>query len=280
MKLILCVVAILVGVSDAFAERIPLPRPRPASHDRDSPPLSGAGFAAPRDAGKPEQPSPGAPAPSACQTHLTADRAVYRAMPALSGPGECGAADVIELQAIVLADGTRVAVMPPAVLRCPMAEVLVRWVREDIAPEVADRGGLRALTDEDSYECRGQNRVAGTKLSEHGRADALDIHALRLGEEEEIVLTDAKVAADLREALRRSACARFTTVLGPGSDGYHEDHVHVDLRQRRNGYRICQWDLRRPGDETTVASDAGTVPLPRPRPAASSRSSHPAHRGL
>jgi hypothetical protein len=46
--------------------------------------------------------------------------------------------------------------------------------------------------------------------------------------------------------MRRSACARFTTVLGPGSDGYHENHFHVDLAQRRGDYRLCQWNLPRP----------------------------------
>ena len=51
---------------------------------------------------------------------------------------------------------------------------------------------------------------------------------------------DPAVAA----ALKDSACARFSTVLGPGSDGYHEDHVHLDLAQRHNGYKICQWSLR------------------------------------
>ena len=40
-----------------------------------------------------------------------------------------------------------------------------------------------------------------------------------------------------------SVCARFSTVLGPGSDGYHEDHIHLDLMERRNNYRICQWDV-------------------------------------
>ena len=49
----------------------------------------------------------------------------------------------------------------------------------------------------------------------------------------------------------------FTTVLGPASDGFHENHVHVDLAERRSGYRICQWAVR-------DASDL--VPLPRERP--------------
>ena len=72
-------------------------------------------------------------------------------------------------------------------------------------------------------------------------------------------LTDVAVARGVRERLRASACARFMTVLGPGSDGYHEEHVHVDLAERHGGYRLCQWEIREP------AETAG-VPLPRPRP--------------
>ena len=41
-------------------------------------------------------------------------------------------------------------------------------------------------------------------------------------------------------SVRQSACKRFTTVLGPGSDAEHGDHLHVDLRGRNGGYRICQ----------------------------------------
>jgi len=55
---------------------------------------------------------------------------------------------------------------------------------------------------------------------------------------------DARNDPAIAGALKESACARFSTVLGPGSDGYHEDHVHLDLAQRRGGYKICQWALR------------------------------------
>jgi hypothetical protein len=57
------------------------------------------------------------------------------------------------------------------------------------------------------------------------------------------------------------------TVLGPGSDGYHEEHVHVDLAERRGGYRICEWDVREPGDApAAVVAGTVSVPLPRARP--------------
>jgi hypothetical protein len=67
------------------------------------------------------------------------------------------------------------------------------------------------------------------------------------------------VARVFRERLRQTACVRFKTVLGPGSDGYHEEHIHVDLAERNHDYRICQWDIREPVETVDV-------PLPRPRP--------------
>jgi hypothetical protein len=61
-------------------------------------------------------------------------------------------------------------------------------------------------------------------------------------------------------------CARFSTVLGPGSDGYHENHIHVDLMERRSGYRaMCQWDVRMP-EVTPPPEVVSAVPLPQPRP--------------
>jgi len=78
---------------------------------------------------------------------------------------------------------------------------------------------------------------------------------------------DANEPKDLRETLRDSACRRFTTVLGPGSDAYHEQHIHLDVLERRAGYRICQWDVREPAPPPAVVASREAVPLPPPRPA-------------
>jgi hypothetical protein len=42
--------------------------------------------------------------------------------------------------------------------------------------------------------------------------------------------------------VRQAACGWFTTVLGPGSDEAHHDHLHVDIQQHGSSdrYRICQ----------------------------------------
>ena len=63
--------------------------------------------------------------------------------------------------------------------------------------------------------------------------------------------------------MRVSACRHFTTVLGPGSDGYHEDHVHVDLAERRNGFRLCQWDVRDPETPLPRGAASGSGPARR-----------------
>jgi Extensin-like protein C-terminus len=123
-----------------------------------------------------------------------------------------------------------------------MASALADWIRSDMVP-LAERLGS-VITDLDnfnSFECRGRNRVAGAHLSEHGRANALDVRALKLANGQSISLTDRTVSRDVRESVLHSVCARFSTVLGPGSDWYHEDHIHLDLMERRSNYKICQW---------------------------------------
>jgi hypothetical protein len=234
------------------AGAVPLPRPRPER----APP-------APQpQASQAEEPA----APSACRLRLTAEFAVAPSLPALDGPGECGVDDAVRLEAVVLRDKTRVTLTPPAIVRCTFAEAIVNWVRDDVAPSVRALGApLRSLDNYDAYDCRGRNRVVGAKLSEHGKGNALDVRSFKLVNGTVVELTDPQVSKDYRLGLRKATCGRFTTVLGPGSDGYHENHVHVDLAERTGGHRMCQWDVRDPEEE--AAAQAHAVPLPTPRPA-------------
>lgn len=222
--------------------------------------------------------------PSACQMRLSPQRAVFKPLGDFGGPLGCGGPDLIHLERIILADRSEVAVEPPATLRCEMAEMVVSFVRQDLAPAATNMGAaLSAIENYDSYDCRGRNRVATAKLSEHGLANALDIRSVRLDDGRVVRPADSGAPKEFRIAMRAAACNRFATVLGPGSDGYHEDHIHMDRAERRSGYRICQWDLN-DGTQHSYAlqsvaapSRAGSttfpssVPLPRPRPFAAGR---------
>ncbi|MCC6888246.1 MAG: extensin family protein [Hyphomicrobiales bacterium] len=183
-------------------------------------------------------------------------------MDAIEGPGDCGSGDLVRLEAVVLPDQSRVEISPPAVLRCNMAEAIVDWVRDDLAQLTAFNLGsrLRAIRNYAAYHCRSRNNIIGALLSEHGRGNALDVRSIALVNGKSVNPTDPQVSREFREGWKKSVCERFSTVLGPGSDGYHEQHIHVDLMDRRSGYRtMCRWEIREP-------EVANAVPLPRPRP--------------
>ena len=243
-------------VHDVKAAKVPLPMPRPAEAPGPvrEPPASAK--AAPAASDKPSEQAATAtpipvprptPQPSACRLALTEEIAIAPGIPDIHGPGGCGGEDLVRLEAIVLPDKHRVSLRPAATMRCGMASAIADWVRTDVAPLMQGLGTEPTdLENLDAYECRGRNGISGAPLSEHGRANALDVHAFKLANGQSIVLTDRNVPRGLREAILHSACARFTTVLGPGSDSYHEDHIHLDRLERRNNYKICQWDVLDP----------------------------------
>ncbi|MBR1127487.1 extensin family protein [Bradyrhizobium iriomotense] len=248
--------------------RIPLPKPRPeeAPKASDEAPPEAEGKPSPDKPGD-TKPAEAAPPPekqlSACRLALTEDIAVAPSIPDIRGPGACGGEDLVRLEAIVLPDKRKVTVKPAAILRCTMASAIADWVRKDMVPLAASLGStISDLDNFDSFECRGRNRIVGAMLSEHGKANALDVRAIKLANGQSIGLTDRTISRDVRERVLHSVCTRFSTVLGPGSDWYHEDHIHLDLAQRRNDYRICQWNVWDP-----LPQVAPLLPAERPEEA-------------
>ncbi|WP_426412482.1 extensin family protein [Bradyrhizobium ganzhouense] len=255
----------------AHSAKIPLPKPRPEeapkATDGAAPETDGKPSPDKPSPDKPSKPAEGAPPPekqlSACRIALTEEIAVAPSIPDIHGPGACGGEDLVRLEAIVLPDKRKVAVKPAAILRCTMASAIADWVRTDMVPLAASlRSTITDLDNFDSFECRGRNRIVGAMLSEHGKANALDVRSLKLANGQSISLTDRTMSRDVRERVLHSVCSRFSTVLGPGSDWYHEDHIHLDLAQRRNDYRICQWNVWDP-----LPQVAPLLPAERPEEA-------------
>ena len=269
-KVLGAIVLLLATTVAAMAEMIPLPRPRPVGIPGD---LATAETAV-----------------SPCRSRL-AEVAGFRPLPSITGPEDCTATDVVALDAVFAADGHRIAISPAATLRCPMAEAVTHWIRDDVALAIGTLGkSLRGVETLDSFDCRHRNGVAVAKISEHGRANALDVRAFKLVNGVAIELTDASADKSLREKLRQTACSRFSTVLGNGADAYHDSHVHLDLIERSNHYRICQWDVLDVAETAALAAKKAAavsnpaavktsdVPLPRPRPIV--LSDHPRSRSV
>ena len=149
--------------------------------------------------------------PTDCDERL-AEIAVIAPMPRLIGPGACGGRDMVQLDAVLLADGTRIAIKPAPVLRCEMAESFAAWLRDEAAPRVpATRRPCCAV----SRTTMTSNAAAATACSAPSSANTAKATpstcarsrsptAARIG------LTDVTVDKELREGLRESACQRFT----------------------------------------------------------------------
>lgn len=138
----------------------------------------------------------------------------------------CGLKDGVRVTSV---SGVRLS--QSATIDCATAKALNTWVDQVVQP--AYGGAVVELKIAAHYICRSRNNIKGAKVSEHGRGKAVDVSAF--------VLDNGKVLPVLggfNKTMRRvykGACGLFGTTLGPGSDGYHEDHMHLDTASHRSG---------------------------------------------
>ena len=134
-----------------------------------------------------------------------------------------------------------------APMRCDTARHLAHWLRDFVRPAAAMLPGqphLAALEPGTTYQCRATVGDEGTKLSEHAFGNAFDIAAFRLNDGSRIEVAPRADTGDMQQAFQRAvrgtACLHFTTVLGPGANAAHDNHLHLDIKARSSGWRLCQ----------------------------------------
>jgi len=153
-----------------------------------------------------------------------------------------------------------VAIKPTATLACPIVSVLDRWFAEQVQPAAQRWFGVRVveIRQISAYSCRGMNGNPGAHISEHAFGNALDIASFTLADGRRITVKDGWRGMPEEQGFLRdvqaTACQQFNTVLAPGSNRFHYDHIHVDLMRRSSGRTICQ-PAAVSGDQ--VASRAG-----------------------
>jgi hypothetical protein len=172
--------------------------------------------------------------------------AYVQPMKELEGPRICGLTYPFKVNA--LGDGS-IALSKGATLSCSMIPATNAWMRDRIQPAAYMRFGmpvveLKVLA---SYGCRPMNNQRGAKWSEHAFGNALDVSGFKLMDGRVIdIKTSWKNGSPEEKAFLREvhagACEHFMTVLGPGSDAFHYDHFHVDLRLHdpRGKRRVCK----------------------------------------
>ncbi|WP_409192292.1 extensin family protein [Bradyrhizobium sp. RDM4] len=139
-----------------------------------------------------------------------------------------------------------VAVKPTATLACPIVSELDRWFADSVQPAAMRWFGARVVEIKQisAYSCRGMNGNPSAHISEHAFGNALDVAAFVLADGRRITVKDGWRGMPEEQGFLRDvqsgACAHFTTVLAPGSNVYHYDHIHVDLMRRASRRLICQ----------------------------------------
>ncbi len=146
----------------------------------------------------------------------------------------CGIEQAVEVYRV-----SGVQLSQPAKLDCPTVRALNQWVKKKAKPAFRGKGGgLDRLKVAAHYVCRTRNHKSGARISEHGKGRAIDLSGFYLKDGSEVSVLDDYHKGRYKRALksiRKGACGRFGTVLGPGSDRYHDDHFHFDTAEHQNG---------------------------------------------
>lgn len=146
----------------------------------------------------------------------------------------CGVAEPVRVTSIA-----GVKLSQAADIDCTTATALKRWVEEGLQPQYK-RNPVVQLQVAAHYICRPRNNIKGARISEHGRGRAIDISGFVLSDGSLVTVAGhyrgkARESQAMRAA-HKAACGIFNTTLGPGSDGHHEDHLHLDTARGRGPY--------------------------------------------
>ena len=237
-----------VASGQACAETAPLPPGRPAE--------LGRGGRTPAVTPPPPTPAP-VIAPltppdgdGGCLDVLRASGVGFEpaSQPTAADPACAVANPVRLLSAPDAADPRRAVLLPDRpVVACRFAGPFTQWLSRIAAPVLrASRGqDLKAVRTGPGFECRSRNHQAGAKMSAHALGLALDVAGFDFADGRTLGVKPGgadKAAEDAFASIRTAACGWFLTVLGPGSDPFHTDHLHLDIQQHGSSdrYRICQ----------------------------------------
>jgi len=141
---------------------------------------------------------------------------------------------------------TPAVLTPPATLACPIVSALDHWVSEGVQPAAMRWFGtpVTEIKQISAYSCRGMVGSGGSGISEHAFGNAIDIAAFTLSDGRRVTVEAGWHGTPEEQGFLRdvhlAACDHFSTVLAPGYNAAHYNHIHVDLMRRASGDRPCR----------------------------------------
>jgi hypothetical protein len=147
---------------------------------------------------------------------------------------------------MVTASAGPVEVKPAATLACPIVSALDQWINGAVQPAAQKwfRQPVVEIKQISAYSCRGMNGNPNAHISEHAFGNALDIAEFTLADGHKVSVQYGWHGSPEEQGflhdVQSAACDEFTTVLAPGANVYHYNHIHVDLMHHYNGRHICE----------------------------------------
>ena len=207
-----------------------------------------------------------AAAKAKCTETLSGVRLDFEPLPPFK-KGLCGTAAPILLRSV--GSDRKVELDPPATVTCELAKALTTWIVDEVQPQAEALLASPVVTlRASSYACRNcYNRING-HLSEHALANAFDLsefvlasgqhitirgdwnshspppplrnplHVINVSASSQAVASPLSREAEFVRDAHNSACQIFGTVLGPAANRAHNNHFHLDMKQRRAN--LCQ----------------------------------------
>jgi hypothetical protein len=146
----------------------------------------------------------------------------------------------------VLTSAGPVELKPAATLACPIVSALDQWLNNAVQPAAQRwfRQPVVEIKQISAYSCRGMNGDPNAHISEHAFGNALDVAEFTLADGHKVSVQYGWHGTPEEQAflhdVQSAACEEFTTVLAPGANVYHYNHIHVDLMRHYNSRHICE----------------------------------------
>jgi hypothetical protein len=141
---------------------------------------------------------------------------------------------------------TPVALQPAATLACPVVSALDQWIVNAVQPAAMRwfHQPVVEIKQISAYSCRGMNGDPNAHISEHAFGNALDVAEFDLADGHRVSVQYGWHGSPEEQGflhdVQSAACEEFTTVLAPGANVYHYNHIHVDLMRHYGGRHICE----------------------------------------
>jgi len=200
-----------------------------------------------------------------CAVLLKGLDVVTETAPPLREGTECGTPAPMRLKSV--GRSPQIALVPPPTLTCEMVAALARWLERDVQPLARKHLGapIARIETMSSYSCRTAYGRAHAKVSEHGKADAIDIGSFVTARGHAALIiadwgpTARQIAAEAAAAAKtRAAAAEPKAPLAPSSQPSHITPVAgaLALDGQREGQKDAQ---SAPAEQPATA--AGMMPL-------------------